>query len=113
MKDLILCITYISPEGSPIYSNQSDNTGVFLLDETLLNLKHEYPDCYLYIAGDFNARTRDFRDYIPTDNLHVLYHEVIYYESATFDLPRRRILLDIITLEELWLICAVHTIYIF
>ena len=30
MKYIILCITYISPEGSPIYSNQSDNTGVFL-----------------------------------------------------------------------------------
>ena len=43
----------------------------------------------LYKAGDFNARTRDFRDYIPTDNLDVLYHEVVDYESATFDLPRR------------------------
>ena len=30
MKHIILCITYISPEGSPIYSNQLDNTGIVL-----------------------------------------------------------------------------------
>ena len=28
MKYIILYITYISPEGSPIYSNQLDNTGI-------------------------------------------------------------------------------------
>ena len=82
-------ITYILPAGSPLYSNQLNNTGIFLLDETLLNPKHEYPDCYLYVADDFNARTRDFRDYIPTDNLEFLYHGVVDYESATFDLPRK------------------------
>jgi hypothetical protein len=46
MKDITVYITYISPEGSTIYRNNTENTGFALLDDHLLNLKHDFPNYY-------------------------------------------------------------------
>ena len=58
-KDIILLIAYISPEGSPIYRNKDECNGILLLENKLAQIKDDYPECLLYLAGDLNARTFD------------------------------------------------------
>ena len=57
MKDIILYVVYVSPEGSPIYLKENESNGMLLLESNISILKSSYPECYLYFAGDFNART--------------------------------------------------------
>ena len=88
MKDIILYIAYVSPEGSSIYHNRQEVNGITLLEQNIISLKLEYPDCYLYLAGDFNARTKTFLDYIPFDNLNFLYMSHVDYACDYFEIPR-------------------------
>ena len=45
-----------------------------------------YNDCLFYLAGDFNARTKNLLDYIPDDNLHYIFGD-IDHNSDYFNLP--------------------------
>ena len=69
MNDMILYIAYVSPEASPIYNNLHENNGIALINRNISYLRDTYPDCYVYVAGDLNSRTKHFLDYIPDDTL--------------------------------------------
>ena len=62
--DLILFFVYISPEGSTIYESGSEPNGILIMEECFDQLKYMYPTADIVIAGDLNARTKDFADYI-------------------------------------------------
>ena len=76
MVDIVMVFAYISPEGSYIYDN-SDFDGIQLLEKHLLTIKSNFSDALLFIAGDLNARTELFLDYIPDDNLKFIFGDVI------------------------------------
>lgn len=87
MQDIILCFTYVSPEGSAIYNISDETDGIIILENYLVTVKSEYPDCSLLITGDFNARTKNFLDFIPEDNLDEIFGDVPYIGDS-FNIPR-------------------------
>ena len=89
MKDLIMYFAYVATEGSRIYNTLCENNGILLLESNLLLIKEQYPNCYLYLAGDFNARTKDLNDFILSDSLKYLYNCEVDYDEDLFDLPRQ------------------------
>ena len=87
MRDIILYFAYVSPEGSPIYANNYEKDGIKLIDDNFTDIISDYPDAYYILGGDLNARTKDFIDYIPSDDLDYIFGETDY-EGDDFDLPR-------------------------
>ena len=85
-KQVIMIFVYISPEGSFIYNDENDN-GIERLFQILTILRNECNDYLFYLAGDFNARTKNLLDYIPDDSLHYIFGD-IDYNSDYFNLPR-------------------------
>ena len=79
--------SYISPEGSTIYTGYDQQTGIIRMKESVENLKLSYPDAMLFLSGDFNARIKDRIDFIPEDNLSYIFGETDYMNSS-FDLQR-------------------------
>ena len=77
INDIILIFTYVAPERSPIYSPENDD-GIVILNEKLTNIKSSYPNAEIILAGDLNARTKDFLDYIPYDDLDFIFGETDY-----------------------------------
>ena len=65
-NDLVFVFTYVSPEYSPIYASSDDN-GIELLNNKLSIISSSYPNAYIFLAGDPNARIKDFQDYIHHD----------------------------------------------
>ena len=51
-------------------------------------LCQRFRNCCLYLAGDFNARTKDFLDFIPNDNLNYVFDVETGYKSDYFDISR-------------------------
>ena len=88
-NDILFYITYISPEASTIYNNLHESNGILNLELNIETLREKYPNCYLYLAGDFNARTSDFLDFIPSDSLNYLYNIDIDYGEDNFEMPRQ------------------------
>ena len=86
-QNIIICFTYISPEGSVIYNDSDEKDGVKILENYLITVKAEYPYCHLFIAGDFNARCKTFLDFIPDDNLEQVFGD-ISYPGDSFEMPR-------------------------
>jgi hypothetical protein len=70
MQNIILYIVNVSHEGSNIYDKNVGKNGIktiqFECNIEILN--NMYPNVYLCLGGDFNARTKDLLDYIPHDN---------------------------------------------
>ena len=87
-NDIIFIFTYVSPEYSPIYDN-ANNNGIDLLSSKLHSITTSYPNAYLFLCGDFNARVKDFQDFIDHDNLKHIFDDHIQYPSDYFSLPRR------------------------
>lgn len=56
-SDLIMIFTYIPPENSPVYTNESN--GIVLLRENIDEILLHYPNAELLLAGDLNARMGD------------------------------------------------------
>ncbi len=79
--------TYVSPEGSTTYTDIHERNGILLLENNLNEVQNAYPDCYYFLAGDMNARTKTFLDYIPCDNLDHIFGETDY-AGDEFDMPR-------------------------
>lgn len=86
INDIVLIFTYVAPERSPIYTNDN-NDGINLLNEKLVDIKVLYPNADIIIAGDLNARTKDFLDYIPHDDLDFVFGDTDY-PGDTFNLRR-------------------------
>lgn len=70
-NDIVLCFTYFSPEGTPIYELPSSHiNGVELFEDKILsNIVTSYPHASLFLAGDLNCRTSNLQDFIAKDNL--------------------------------------------
>lgn len=47
----------------------------------------DYPNASCLLAGDLNARTKDFLDYIPDDNLRYIFGDADL-NANQFDNPR-------------------------
>lgn len=88
MQDVIMYFTYVSPHGSKIYNNLEENNGIILLENKIADIKFQYPNCFFFLAGDFNARTKDFFDFIPKDDLLYIFGDTDY-ESDEFDILRK------------------------
>ena len=87
IQNIIFCFTYVSPVGSAIYNGLEEKDGIKILENQLLSIKTEYPNCALFIAGDLNARCKEFLDYIPDDNLDEIFGEVPY-PGNSFEISR-------------------------
>ena len=80
---------YVSPEGSSIYDTGEQN-GILLLENNIIEIRSEYQDCLLFLAGDFNSRTTNCLDFIPNDNLDFVLGDVDY-DSDNFELRRNNL----------------------
>ena len=69
VQDVILYFAYASPLGSRIYNNLPENNGILLIENNLNEIKFQYPDCSFFRAVDLNTRTKNFKDFIPRDDL--------------------------------------------
>ena len=85
--DIILYFVYVAPEGSPIYNNE-DADGIDLVSDRLNQIVLEYPNAAIMLAGDFNARIKDFLDYIPNDNLQYIFGNDVEYPADEFNMAR-------------------------
>ena len=77
----------MAPERSPIYSTDNDD-GIVILNEKLTRIKSDYSNVDIILAGDLNARTQDFLDFIPQDDLDYIFGDTDY-PGDTFDLDRK------------------------
>ena len=85
-RDTVCIFPYLSPEDSPIYRN-SETDGMSILEDYLFTIATDHPDKHFFLAGDLNARMKNFTDYILDDNIDHLY-DTQDYPSDSFDLPR-------------------------
>ena len=99
VHDIVFIFTYVTPTRSPIYSHENDN-GIVILNEKLANIKSVYPDAEIILAGDLNARTKDFLDYIPHDDIDFMFGNTDY-PGDTFNLDRNSKDIAIINLDYL------------
>ena len=51
----------------------------------MANIKSVYPDAEIILAGDLNARTKDFLDYISHDDIDFIFGDTDY-PGHTFNL---------------------------
>lgn len=65
-EDIILLCTYLPPEGSPRYAEETN--GVEILKEKIIELKSLFPNSALVIIGDLNARIGGEQDFILDDS---------------------------------------------
>ncbi|MEW8546815.1 MAG: endonuclease/exonuclease/phosphatase family protein, partial [Candidatus Thiodiazotropha sp.] len=84
--DLIIIFTYIPPENSPVYVNESN--GIVLLSEHIDEILLQYPNAELLLAGDLNSRIGDLQDYIPFDDLYFIFGDTDY-PTDSFDIGRK------------------------
>ena len=89
-NDVVMYFTYVSPEHSPIYKHVLEQNGIITMQSNIDEILSVYPQCSIIIAGDLNARTKDFLDYIPNDNITYIFGDVDYNMSE-FNMPRKNI----------------------
>ena len=68
VNDVVFIFSYVSPENSPIY-DENDNNGIDILNININNIIAEYPNTDLFLSGDLNSRIKDFKDFIPDDDI--------------------------------------------
>lgn len=87
INDIVLIFAYVAPERSPIYLPANDN-GIVILNEKLIRIKSLYPDDHTILAGDLNARTKDYLDLIAQYDLDFIFGDTDY-PGDTFNLDRK------------------------
>ena len=60
--------------GSSIYERKEYTCGIDYTDRNIFKVTELFSQCLLFIAGDFNARTKTMLDYIPADNLDLIFN---------------------------------------
>ena len=58
VNDIVLILAYVSPDKSPIYTDENDN-GIEILSTNVEQIVPEYRDAELFLAGDLNSQTKD------------------------------------------------------
>ena len=66
-----MIFTYITPENSPIYTDEEN--GITLLNDRISEICMQYPSAESFLAGDLNARIGTIQDYIPYDDLELVF----------------------------------------
>ena len=87
LTDVILVCTYVSPENS-IYSKDNDD-GIEILSTKLDQIVRQYPEASLFLAGDLNARIKQFMDYVPGDDLNFIFGDNLAYPADDFNMKRQ------------------------
>ena len=59
-----------------------------MLGQKIDYLRQEFPNYYLFLIGHFNARTKDFLDYILSDNLNAIFNMDVDYDYDDFEFER-------------------------
>ena len=80
-----IILLYLSPEGSPIYSDKTGLDGIDKLENKLLLIIQEYPDASLMLAGDFNARCGEYQHLLVNDTIDFIIDDNDVYVSDEFD----------------------------
>ena len=57
------------------------------MNETIFIVKSVYPEAEIFLAGDLNAKTKEFLDYIPNDDLDLVFGDTDY-TNDTFNINR-------------------------
>ena len=113
VPDIIVYITYVSPEGSSIYESREYTCGIDYIDSNIFHIKELFPQCLLYIAGDFNARTKTMLDYIPADNLDLIFNMKLDYTADSFEMNRNNMGLQYNNFgKSLVNFCCLHSVHI-
>ena len=86
-QSIIIYCTYVAPENSPVYDNPNDN-GIENLNAKLAHIESDLGDVSFILAGDLNARVKDLCDYIPDDNVDIVFEEEVDYPTDPFCMPR-------------------------
>ena len=87
VNDVVFIFSYVSPENSPIY-DENDNNGIDILNININNIIAEYPNTDLFLSGDLNSRIKDFKDFIPDDDISFIFGNDVDYPSDNFTIPR-------------------------
>lgn len=87
ISDVVMYFTYISPEGSYVYNGLNDRNGINILQNNFDQIMTTYPNALCLLSGDLNARTKDYLDYIPDDNLQFVFGDADI-NATHFDIPR-------------------------
>lgn len=88
INDIILVFAYVSPERSPIYTEDNDN-GIEILSTNIDQIVAQYPEAELFLAGDLNSRIKDFPDYVFDDDIDFIFGDNVLYPNDSFNLPRK------------------------
>ena len=87
VNDIVFIFSYVSPENSPIYDD-NDNNSMDILNMNINNIIAKYPNTDLFLSGDLNSRIKDFKDYIPDDDISFIFGNDVDYPSDNFMIPR-------------------------
>ena len=87
-NDIIIVFAYVAPERSTFYTDPATN-GIELLADKILSIISEYPNADLLLAGDFNARTKDYMDFIVEDEADYIFGQNTAYPADEFYIPRK------------------------
>ena len=85
--DIIFVFAYVSPEYSTFY-DENDNNGIDILCSKINNIIADFPNTELFLAGDLNSRIKDFNDFIPEDDLSLIFGNDNDYPSDNFAIRR-------------------------
>ena len=82
VNDIILIFSYVSSEYSPVYDGKNPNCIELLSDMLWIS------DAEIFVAGDLNARVKDFLDFIPEATFDYIFGNDTVYPTDSFNLPR-------------------------
>ena len=88
-NNIIVCFTYISPEGSPIYNDIIGRHGIDTFESKLFEIVSKYPNAGFVLAGDFNSRCGEVQNVTIDDNVDFIFDENVVYGSDNVLLKRQ------------------------
>ena len=85
-KSILFDFIYNTPIFSPTYDYLEEENGMLLLKDLIIKMTSNYPECRIFLGGDFNSRTGNLYDYVIDDSVDYLPTD--YYEPDYFNIPR-------------------------
>ena len=75
---------YIPPIFSSTYDYLEEENGILFLKDQIIKMTSKYPECRLFLGGDFNSRTGNLYDYVIDDSVDYLPTD--FYEPDYFNI---------------------------
>ena len=85
-KLILFYFIHIPPIFSSTYDYLEEENGILFLKDQIIKMTSKYPECRLFLGGDFNSRTGNLYDYVIDDSVDYLPTD--YYEPDYFNIPR-------------------------